>query len=141
MEDNNSQKMLALRPIFRYNERQSFREGIFMSDCKNCAGCGGCGKTLELTEQEIKLLQLLGQYAFLPVARKADDMTPVCLETKDCTIPLQLLEKKGLVDISYDAPLQGADMSAYTDFPIHGSVGLTLRGQQVLELLETQGVS
>ena len=109
-----------------------------MGNCKNCTGCG---KVLELTEQEISLLQLLGQYAFLPVARKADDMTPVCLEAEDCAISLQLLEKKGLVDISYDTPLQGADMSAYAGYPVHGSVGLTLRGQQVLELLETQGVS
>ncbi len=112
-----------------------------MGECTNCSSCGGCGKILELTEKEIAFLQLLGQYAFLPVARKQEDMIPVCQETDFESIILQLLEKKGLIDISYEAPLAGADMSAYAEYPVHGSVGLTLRGQQVLDLLETQGIS
>ena len=52
---------------------------------------------------------------------------------------VQWLEKKMLVDITYD-PLSGADMSAYQGYPVHGSVALTERGQQVLELLEVQGI-
>ena len=43
-----------------------------------------------------------------------------------------------LIDISYD-PLPGADMRAYKGYPVHGSMALTARGQQVLELLEVQG--
>ena len=112
-----------------------------MGDFKNCSSCGGCGKVLTLTENEIAFLRILGQYAFLPVARKADDMTPVCLEADADSAALQHLEKKGLIDISYDSPLAGADMSAYAGYPVHGSAGLTLRGQQVLALLETQGIS
>ena len=38
-------------------------------------------------------------------------------------------------------PLPGADMSAYRGYPVHGSIALTARGQQVLELLDVQGIS
>ena len=116
-----------------------------MDHCKNCGGsCGGCRKSLELTSGEIELLRSFGQFSFLPVARTASDMTPIYLEDdrynkETCSLLLQCLERKGLIDISYDAPLLGADMSAYKDFPVHGAMALTLRGQQVLELLDTQG--
>ena len=98
-----------------------------MADCKGCTGgccesCGGCGGTLELSQGEMDLLQTLGQYSFLPVARKADDMLPVYREADDYT------------------PLPGADMAAYAGYPVHGSMGLTKRGQDVLDLLEKQGV-
>ena len=72
-----------------------------MADCKNCGGCNGCsgcGKALELSQGEIDLLQALGQFSFLPVARKADDMTPVYKEeqiytTEEYSLFIQLLEK------------------------------------------------
>ena len=110
-----------------------------------CASCTGCAGTLELTRQEIDFLQVLGQYSFLPVARRADDMTPVYLEEQTYTpeeysLILRCLEKKGLVNISYDRPLPGADMSAYKGYPVHGSMALTERGYTVLDLLETQGI-
>ena len=54
---------------------------------------------------------------------------------------LQLLEKKGLVSLDYDAPLKGAAMERYDAYPIQGSIALTQRGQRVLELLEYQGYS
>jgi hypothetical protein len=50
------------------------------------------------------------------------------------------LEKKGLVSIDYDAPLVGADMSAYKAYPVHGSIALTAGGQTVVEQLEKQGI-
>ena len=113
--------------------------------CEKCNTCGGCGNGLELTGEEIQFLQELGQYSFLPVARKASDMIPICLEygmeNKDLmSLVIQCLEKKMLIDVSYD-PLPGADMSAYTGYPVHGSIALTARGLQVLELLEVQGIS
>ncbi|MBQ3491478.1 MAG: hypothetical protein IJA74_02890 [Oscillospiraceae bacterium] len=115
-----------------------------MGDCKSCAGgCGGCKKELVLSQGEIDLLRALGQYSFLPVARKADDMTPVYLEDDaysqaEYSLIIQLLEQKHLVNLDY-TPLSGAKMGQYKDFPVHGSMALTERGQQVLELLELQG--
>lgn len=119
-----------------------------MGNCKSCAGgcsgCGGCGKVLELSQGEIALLKALGQYSFLPVARKADDMTPVYREETDYTeaeysLFIQLLEKKQLIYLDY-TPLTGTKMGLYPEFPVHGSMGLTQRGQQVLELMELQGI-
>ena len=117
-----------------------------MAGCNgNCGGCSGCAKTLVLTQAEIDMLKKLGQIPFLPVARKADDMTPIYLEDSDCTceeysLVLQALEQKGLISIDYGAPLIGADMSAYKGLPVHGSMALTGRGQTVLETLELQGI-
>ena len=113
--------------------------------CEKCNSCGGCGQGLELTTPEIAFLRELGQYSFLPVARKMSDMIPVYLEDgedrKDLmSLVIQCLEKKMLIDISYD-PFPGADMSAYKGYPVHGSIALTERGQQVLELLEVQGIT
>ena len=117
-----------------------------MSHCNhNCAACGGCAATLELTDGEISLLRELEQFSFLPVARRADDMIPVYLEDdrysrEAYSLILQCLEKKGLIDIDYRAPLAGADMSAYRGLPVHGSIALTARGQTVVELLAVQGI-
>lgn len=112
----------------------------------NCASCGGCGASLELTRGEVDILQSLGQYSFLPVARRADDMTPRYLEERSYTpeeysLILQCMEKKGLIRIDYDKPLAGADMGAYQGYPVHGSMALTERGYAVLDLLEKQGVT
>lgn len=116
--------------------------------CKNCAGncgsCGGCAGSMELTAGELHVLQMLGQFSFLPVARRADDMTPVFLEDntysrEEYALILQCLEKKSLIRTDYDAPLSGADMSNYEGYPVHGSMALTERGYGVLELLETLG--
>lgn len=114
------------------------------TNCNSCGNCGGCAKELTLTQPEIDMLHTLGQLAFLPVARKADDMTPVYLEETDYTPEdysaiLQLLEKKELISIDYDVPLPGADMTPYKRYPVHGSFALTARGQTVLEMLEIQG--
>ena len=94
--------------------------------------------------EEIRFLQELGQFSFLPVARKMSDMIPVYLENgeekaEEMSLVIQCLEKKMLIDITYD-PLKGTDMSAYKGYPVHGSIGLTARGHQVLELIEVQGV-
>ena len=113
------------------------------SCCGSCGKCGGCEKELTLSGEEIALLRQLGQYSFLPLARKASDMTPVFLEDGEkqkerMSLAIQCLEKKMLIDIDY-TPLPGADMRAYEGYPVHGSMALTERGQQVLELLEIQG--
>lgn len=115
-----------------------------MRKCGNCCGsCGSCGGgALELTAGEVEILKRLSQIPFLPVARRADDMTPVYPESNDETtkLVLQCLEKKELISIDYDAPLKGYHHPAYDALPVRGSFALTYRGQQVLELLEIQGI-
>jgi len=115
------------------------------ASCGGCSSCSGCAKELVLSEPEIQMLHTLGQIPFLPIARKADDMTPVYLEetaycTEDYSRILECLEKKDLVSLDYDKPLSGFDMAAYRGYPVHGSMALTARGQKVLEIIELQGV-
>lgn len=108
----------------------------------NCSTCSGCARELVLTEKEMDFLHVLGQYAFLPVARTMGDLTPVYLEEGDreeMSLLLQCLEKKGLISLDYDKPLRRFDESTYADYPIRGSMALTERGQKVLELMELQG--
>ena len=112
----------------------------------NCGTCGGCKNALELTQGELDLLNTLSQIPFLPIARKADDMTPVYLEEtaytpEEYSLILQVLEKKGLVELSYAAPLKGFDMTPYDGYPVHGTLALTARGQTVVDLLDKQGIS
>lgn len=116
-----------------------------MSGCGNCCGnCGGCGELI-LSEGEIGLLLQLAQIPFLPVARRADSMEPVYLEDpirspEEASLILQCLEKRGLISLDYDRPLKGWDYSAYAAYPLHGSFALTAKGQQILDLLEFQGL-
>ena len=122
-----------------------------MSECNGCGGscgscgCGGCGgNALELTEGEIRMLKQLSQIPFLPVARKMGEDIPVYLEDdvytpEEYTLILQCLEKRGLIDIDYTAPLKGMNMEPYAAYPIRGSFALTARGQLAAELLEYLG--
>lgn len=116
-------------------------------DCKNCSGggCGSCGAALELTREEICLLRELAVYAFLPVARRVDDMTPFYPEGRELSqalysAVLEHLQRKGLIDLDYSAPVGNYDGAGYTGLPVHGSMALTARGQQVVEALEIQGL-
>ena len=119
------------------------------SGCKGgCSGCGGCpgAGSLELTQPEVDFLRLLGQVAFLPVARKMGDETPVCLEDglpdmEQTSRVLAMLERKALVSLDYREPLKGAGYDRYAAYPVQGSVALTERGIKVLEVLEYQGVN
>ena len=111
----------------------------------NCGSCGGCAKVLELTEGEIEFLLALGQFAFLPIARRADDMIPVYLEDdrypqETYSLILQVLEQKRLVSLDYDKPLANFDAAGYAAYPVKGSVALTERGQKVVEMLEISGI-
>lgn len=112
-----------------------------MGNCGgNCASCSGCARELLLSAAEIDFLHLLGQYAFLPVERSMGDLKPFYPEAEDAeqaSLLLQVLEKKGLISLDYDKPLAG--FHGYGSHPIQGSMALTQRGQQVLEMLEYQG--
>ena len=110
----------------------------------NCGACGGCAGELVLSQPELDFLNVLAENAFLPVARSAADNRPIYLEDDAQTVEqysliLICLEKKGLISIDFDRPLKGADMSAYQGYPIHGSIALTARGQEVLDVLDKQG--
>ena len=115
-----------------------------MGNCSgNCSACSGCARELVLTQKEIDFLNILAQYAFLPVARSMGDLTPVYLEEgeqEDMSLLLQCLEKKGLISLDYDKPLKYFNEAAYAAYPIRGSMALTERGQKVLELMEYQGI-
>jgi len=111
----------------------------------NCASCGGCARELVLTAWEVEMLRKLGQIPFLPVARKMGDLDPVYLEDDDHTVEeysliLQAMEKKGLISLDFAEKIKGFDDAAYAAYPIRGSMALTQRGQQVLELIEWQGI-
>ena len=115
-----------------------------MSHCEHCGGdcthCVGCGAAYVLTEGEVQVLRLLGELAFLPVARRADDLTPIwCGEDgpEGANGILQCLEKKNLITIDFDMPLKG--FAGYGSYPLKGSAALTLQGQQVLDALDVQG--
>lgn len=117
--------------------------------CKHCSGncgsCNGCANALELTQGEIDMLQALGQYAFLPIARRADDTVPVYLEENarpaaEYSLILQVLEQKNLVSLDYDKPLAGAYGVQYDAYPVKGSAALTARGQKVVEMLDISGI-
>lgn len=113
--------------------------------CGNCGSCGSCGGCMELTAGELDMLQTLAQIPFLPVARRLGEDVPVYLEDtersqEEYSLILQCLEKRGLISIDYDQPLKNFDDAAYEGYPIRGSFALTARGQQVLELLQLQGI-
>ena len=120
-----------------------------MSGCGGCCGnCGSCGSSgcMELSMGEIEMLRNLAQIPFLPVARKLGDDTPIYLEEaekqpEEYSLILQCLEMRGLISIDYDKPLKSFCDAAYEAYPIRGSFALTLQGQQVLDLLELQGIA
>lgn len=112
--------------------------------CGNCEHCGGCAGQLVLSQPEINLLNKLGQIPFLPIARRASDPAPLYLEDTEETqeqysLILICLEKKGLISLDFDMPLAGSRDEKYAQYPIVGSMALTKRGQDVLDVLDKQG--
>ena len=122
-----------------------------MSGCDTCSGCSGCaaggscGRALTLTSGKRDFLMELAQVPFLPLARKASEESPVYLEAgeenRDAYAPLLLsLARKGLISLDYDIPMKRYP-AGYEAYPILGSISLTNRGQQVLDLLDIQGIT
>lgn len=118
-----------------------------MPDHASCCagGCGGCrSHVLLLNETELALLRELGALAFLPVCCTRTDETPVYLTDAGSrpavSAALIAMQLKRLITIDFALPLQGFDYRAYDAYPIHGSMALTLEGQEALESLEIQGV-
>ena len=112
--------------------------------CGACCGgsCGGCDGSLELTELELELLGQFAQTPFLPVARRWDSETPVYLaDQKEYGNAILLLQQKRLIRLDYDIPLLHFDYKGYEAYPCQGSMALTARGQEILELLEVHGLA
>ena len=113
--------------------------------CENCHGsCGGCG-ALVLTAAELELLRHFGQTPFLPAASAYDMKIPVYLEDQtrsqeESSAAILGLAGKGLISLDYDIPLENFHYGAYEAYPLHGSMALTGRGQDVLEQIEIQGI-
>lgn len=97
--------------------------------CGGCCGnCGGCASALVLGQAEVSMLLLLGQYAFLPVGRTGEDDTPLYpgeteYRPEDISLALRLLERRRLITIDFDQPLNISD-PAYRAYPIRGSFAL-----------------
>lgn len=114
-----------------------------MSGCENCCkNCGGCGD-LVLSEIEIELLHTLAQLAFLPLGQNASG-EPLYLEeqahtAEEYTNALLCLEKRRLISLDYNAPLKNQDYSPYGR--VQGSFALTEKGQQIVEILDIQGIT
>lgn len=74
-----------------------------------------------------------------------DTMEPMCFESlgyasEDISRILEHLSLKGLVSLDFDKPLTNFDYTAYAGYPLHGSVALTARGQEILDRLSLQGM-
>ena len=109
----------------------------------DCGGCTGCARELTLTEKEISFLRYMAQIPFLPVARALGEDTPVYEDGGDSdenAVLLRCLEKKDLISLDYDLPLKNYAERWYVSRPIRGSMALTARGQQVLDLIDYQGI-
>lgn len=114
--------------------------------CGLCCGssCVGCG-SIELTRGEIGFLLKFAQLPFLPAAADTDCKIPVYIgesfsDGDDCSQIIRLLEAKKLIRVDYDIPLANFDYSEYESFPLHGSMALTLRGQQAIDQIRYMGL-
>ena len=110
----------------------------------HCGRCCAheCGGAAALTDGEQALLELLAQYAFLPLAFDQVSEEPVCLEHTDggqreTSAALLSLREKRLISIDYDMPLANYDYSAYPQYERYGSAALTAFGQETLDQRNT----
>lgn len=106
----------------------------------NCNGCSGCRGSLFMSAEEIVFLEEMAQVPFFPIARKVDSDDFICPDKSGMEETIILLEKKGLISLDYDKPLNGYDYRDCKGYPVRGSGALTARGIQILELVQIQGV-
>lgn len=118
-----------------------------MSCNHQCDKCGGCSaRDLSMTKEEIKVLSYFAEIPFLPIYRKISSELPIFLEKDEYSIEmysniLLCLEKKGLITIDFDVPISGWISEKARQYPIIGSMALSVRGQNVLEILDITGTS
>lgn len=109
--------------------------------CGACCG-GACRTDNALSALEIELLEQFAVTPFLPLVKEAGSGKLHLLETdlnEDAArIALSLLQRRGLVSVDAELPLENTDYSAYIGFS-HGSAALTAHGQEILDELEFGG--
>ena len=108
-----------------------------------CNGCGGCGHggVLTLTHVQLNVLARFAVMPFYPAGYQLPHDDPTCLDfSMEEQDALRALVAMGLLSSDPFEPISGADLSAYAGFRLHGSVALTKRGQQVVELMDVQGI-
>ena len=118
--------------------------------CGKCCGgsCSGCG-SLELTQAEANFLLTFAELPFQPVVGKSVSDCPVyafpACTPEENHVPgvhpelISVLAGKGLIEVDYDIPLSNYDYQGFEGYPLHGSMALTYRGQQVLDQLYSLG--
>lgn len=112
---------------------------------RHCDSCGACRPQITITPAEYDILMQFAITPFLPVAASWNLKTPIYLEdtaytSEEYSAALTALHVKGLIRIDYDIPLCHFHYEAYRAYPMHGSMALTSRGQDVIEQLELQNI-
>lgn len=130
-------------PISRMedNSMKTQLESCLRNHCGRCCA-HACGGAAALTDAEQELLELLAQYAFLPLAFDPASEEPVCLERTDrrqeeTSAALLSLWEKRLISLDYDMPLSNFDYSAFRQYERYGSAALTAFGQAALDGQDT----
>lgn len=101
--------------------------------------CQGCGREIYLTGKAIELLELLGEYAFLPLGEEDGKPFFISESGERYESSVKALRLFGLITLDYDMPISGFDYSAYSGAERLGSMALTRAGQDALEALNVQG--
>ena len=102
-----------------------------------CPGAGGKPRGNRISEKAGSVCLFAGS----PENGRSTPRYPEPDAPENVSLILQLLEKKNLISLDYDKPLKAEYGPAYESLPIRGSMALTQRGQQVLEMLEYQGMT
>ena len=110
--------------------------------CDRCAGCAGCKQNDALNPLEYALLDIFSVTPFLPVAINKQSGQALLLDPElepgAAGFALQMLQRRGYVQVSADIPLQNASYHGYEDWK-HGSAALTVRGQEAIDAMEYGG--
>ena len=91
---------------------------------------------------EYALLDIFSVTPFLPVAINKQSGQALLLDPElepgAAGFALQMLQRRGYVQVSADIPLQNASYRGYEDWK-HGSAALTVRGQEAIDAMEYGG--
>lgn len=98
-----------------------------------------------LSQQEINLLFRFSQVPFLPVAMDDSTSLPVYSDDDLDFSPffgkaILGLAQKGLISLDLDLPLTNYAYTGYEQYSRKGSMALTAKGQDALDLMEYQGI-